>query len=125
MISYAGCARADDRRQQQGILATRSRTIRKTPTAALISSASFQGAADHQDGDWSCCAEKIATNSDMFCRRPKVDVEILDFTLVGPVLAVRPYCHTDNYWRVYFGNNKMMREALAEAGFSGDAAQEI
>ena len=48
---------------------------------------------------------------------PRVDVEILDFTLVGPVLAVRPYCHNDHYWQVYFDTNRMIREALAEAGF--------
>jgi len=39
------------------------------------------------------------------------------FTLVGPVLAVRPYCHNDNYWQVYFDGNRIIREALAEAGF--------
>ena len=37
--------------------------------------------------------------------------------IVGPVLAVRPYCHTDHYWQVYFDSNRMIREALAEAGF--------
>jgi len=36
---------------------------------------------------------------------------------VGPVLAVRPYCHNDNYWQVYFDGNRIIREALAEAGF--------
>ena len=35
------------------------------------------------------------------------DVEILEFTLVGPVLAVRPYCHNDNYWQVYFDTNRV------------------
>jgi small conductance mechanosensitive channel len=45
---------------------------------------------------------------------PKPDVEILEFNLVGPVLAVRPYCHTDHYWQVYFDANKVLREQLAE-----------
>ncbi len=48
---------------------------------------------------------------------PRVEVDILEFNLVGPVLAVRPFCHTDHYWQVYFDGNRMMREALAEAGF--------
>jgi len=26
----------------------------------------------------------------------------LTFTPFGPVLAVRPYCHNDDYWQVYF-----------------------
>src|SRR2546429_4659589 len=32
--------------------------------------------------------------------------EILEFNLAGPVLAVRPYCHTDHYWQVYFDTNR-------------------
>ena len=59
--------------------------------------------------------EKIAAIPNVLAD-PKVDVEILDFTLVGPVLAVRPYCHNDHYWQVYFETNKVIREALAEAG---------
>ncbi|MBB5019718.1 small conductance mechanosensitive channel [Chitinivorax tropicus] len=42
---------------------------------------------------------------------PLPDVEILEFNLVGPVLAVRPYCHNDHYWQVYFDTNKMLKEA--------------
>lgn len=48
---------------------------------------------------------------------PSVEVEILEFNLVGPVLAVRPFCHTDHYWQVYFDGNRVIREALADAGF--------
>ncbi len=43
---------------------------------------------------------------------PPVDVEILEFNLVGPVLAVRPYCHNDDYWQVYFDTNRTIKEAL-------------
>ncbi len=73
------------------------------------------GAADHQAA-MALLREKIATIPNVLAE-PKVDVEILDFTLVGPVLAVRPYCHNDHYWQVYFDTNKMIREALGEAGF--------
>ncbi len=75
----------------------------------------LSGAADHQAA-MAVLREKIATIPNVLAE-PKVDVDILDFTLVGPVLAVRPYCHNDNYWQVYFDTNKMIREALAEAGF--------
>lgn len=50
-------------------------------------------------------------------KMPPPDVEILEFNLVGPVLAVRPYCHTDHYWQVYFDGNRAIRESLAQAGF--------
>lgn len=49
---------------------------------------------------------------------PPVDVEILEFTLVGPVLAVRPYCHNDHYWQVYFDTNRVIRESFGQAGFA-------
>ncbi|MGO4156425.1 mechanosensitive ion channel family protein [Cupriavidus sp. YAF13] len=49
---------------------------------------------------------------------PPPDVEILEFTLVGPVLAVRPHCHTDHYWQVYFDSNRVIRESFGEAGFA-------
>ena len=75
----------------------------------------LSGAADHQAA-MALLLEKIATIPNVLAE-PKVDVEILDFTLVGRVLAVRPYCHNDNYWQVYFDTNKMIREALGEAGF--------
>jgi small conductance mechanosensitive channel len=45
---------------------------------------------------------------------PAPDVEILTFTPMGPVLAVRPYVHNDHYWQVYFDTNKV----ISEAGFA-------
>jgi small conductance mechanosensitive channel len=34
------------------------------------------------------------------------------------VLAVRPYCHNDHYWQVYFDTNRLIRESFGEAGFA-------
>ncbi len=48
---------------------------------------------------------------------PAPDLEILEFNLAGPVLAVRPYCNNDHYWQVYFDTNKTIRETFGEAGF--------
>ena len=48
---------------------------------------------------------------------PPPDVEILTFTPLGPVLAVRPYCHNDHYWQVYFDTNRAIREVGGDAGF--------
>ena len=48
---------------------------------------------------------------------PAPDVEILQFTEFGPVLAVRPYTHTDSYWQVYFDTNRAIAAVAAEAGF--------
>jgi len=48
---------------------------------------------------------------------PAPDVEILTFTPLGPVLAVRPYCHNDHYWQVYFDSNRAICEVGGDAGF--------
>lgn len=50
-------------------------------------------------------------------KEPKPDVEILQFTPEGPLLAVRPYTHTDNYWQVYFDTNKAIAETFSAAGY--------
>lgn len=49
---------------------------------------------------------------------PAPDVEILTFTLAGPVLAVRPYCNNRNYWQVYFDSNRIIKDTVTAAGFS-------
>ncbi|HQR53278.1 MAG TPA: mechanosensitive ion channel family protein [Burkholderiales bacterium] len=48
---------------------------------------------------------------------PAPDVEIIDFNERGPVLAVRPYTHTDHYWQVYFDTNRVITETFGAAGY--------
>jgi small conductance mechanosensitive channel len=48
---------------------------------------------------------------------PPPDVEVLKFSPLGPVLAVRPHCNNTHYWQVYFDTNRTIREAFTEAGF--------
>ena len=50
-------------------------------------------------------------------KSPTVVVEILEFNEFGPKLAVRPFCHTNHYWQVYFDTNKTIAETLGAAGF--------
>jgi small conductance mechanosensitive channel len=49
---------------------------------------------------------------------PAPDIEILTFTPMGAVLAVRPYCQTDHYWQVYFDTNKAIVAAGVDGGFA-------
>jgi small conductance mechanosensitive channel len=49
---------------------------------------------------------------------PAPSVELLDFNLAGPVLAVRPFCHNNHYWDVYFATNEAILEELSAAGFA-------
>ncbi|PYN30403.1 MAG: mechanosensitive ion channel protein MscS [Candidatus Rokuibacteriota bacterium] len=49
--------------------------------------------------------------------QPAPDVEILQFTLAGPVLAIRPYCNNAHYWQVYFDTNRMIRDSFSSARY--------
>lgn len=50
---------------------------------------------------------------------PAPSVELADFTLAGPVLAVRPFCHNNHYWDVYFATNEAIAQELnAATGFA-------
>jgi len=48
---------------------------------------------------------------------PTPSVEILDFNLYGTVLAVRPFCHNDHYWQVYFDTNQAIAREFTAAGY--------
>jgi small conductance mechanosensitive channel len=48
---------------------------------------------------------------------PAPDVSLLDMNLVGPVIAVRPYCNNDHYWQVYFDTNESIVRVCKEAGW--------
>ncbi len=49
---------------------------------------------------------------------PRADVELLEFTAHGPKLAVRPYCHNDHYWQVYFATNEAIQQVCSENRFT-------
>ena len=50
-------------------------------------------------------------------KNPQPDIEILQFTPEGPLLAVRPYTHTDNYWQVYFDTHKVIVDTFGKCGY--------
>lgn len=72
--------------------------------AQISSAADWQAAA-------SVLKQRIAAIPNVLSD-PPVEVEILEFNLVGPVLAVRPYSHNNDYWQVYFDTNRTIKEAL-------------
>jgi small conductance mechanosensitive channel len=48
---------------------------------------------------------------------PAPEVNLLDMTLLGPVIAVRPFCSNDHYWQVYFETNEAIVRTCKEAGW--------
>ncbi len=61
-------------------------------------------------------AERVAKIEHVL-KDPAPSVEILEFNPMGAVIAVRPFCHNDHYWDVYFATNRAIQEVGAEAGF--------
>jgi small conductance mechanosensitive channel len=58
-------------------------------------------------------------------QNPAPEVNVLDFNLVGPVISVRPYCHTDHYWQVYFDTNEAILRVAKEAGWPAPTPSQI
>ena len=56
---------------------------------------------------------------------PEPSVEILEFNLAGPVLAVRPFCNNKDYWQVFFDTNKTIQEVCATAGYPAPSTNQV
>jgi small conductance mechanosensitive channel len=65
----------------------------------------------------STLKSRLATIPNVLTDPPPV-VEILEFTLNGPRLAVRPFCSNEHYWQVYFDTNKVVREFGTERHYA-------
>ncbi len=48
---------------------------------------------------------------------PAPTVEILGFNELGTRLCVRPHCHTDDYWQVYFDTTRAIAATFGTAGY--------
>jgi small conductance mechanosensitive channel len=56
---------------------------------------------------------------------PAPEVSLLEMNLVGPVIALRPYTHTDHYWQVYFDTNEAIVRVAREAGWPAPTPSQI
>jgi small conductance mechanosensitive channel len=48
---------------------------------------------------------------------PAPVIDILEFNERGTMLVVRPFCHNDHYWQVYFDTNRTIADTMASAGY--------
>jgi small conductance mechanosensitive channel len=58
-------------------------------------------------------------------QNPAPEVNVLDINLIGTVISVRPYCHTDHYWQVYFDTNEAILRVAREAGWPAPTPAQI
>ncbi len=56
---------------------------------------------------------------------PAPEVNLLEMNLVGAVISVRPYAHTDHYWQVYFDTNEAIVRVAGEAGWPAPTPSQI
>lgn len=68
---------------------------------------------------------KVMINHPKVLAEPAPGVTIAKINQDGVELAVRPWCHPDHYWDVYFGVYEAGREALVAAGIKGPQREMI
>jgi small conductance mechanosensitive channel len=56
---------------------------------------------------------------------PAPQIAINEFSASGPVLAVRPFCATEDYQQVWFDTNAAIADVLAEAGYPVPATYQV
>ncbi len=56
---------------------------------------------------------------------PAPEVNLMDMNLLGPVISVRPYCHNDHYWQVYFDTNAAIIRTAQEAGWPAPTPTQV
>ncbi|MGC1378283.1 MAG: mechanosensitive ion channel family protein [Anaerolineales bacterium] len=98
------------------IFADKIQNFSANPYRRVELSAQFAHDADLNDAMQRLRAKVEAIPNVM--KTPAPDIEILTFSEYGTVLAVRPYCHNDNYWQVYFDTNKAIAAVGSEGGYS-------
>jgi small conductance mechanosensitive channel len=85
------------------------------PARRVERTAQLSGGVDVQDAiaRFRAAVSKIPN----VAASPAPEVNLLDMNLVGPVIAVRPYTHTDHYWQVYFDTNEAIARVAKDAGW--------
>ena len=56
---------------------------------------------------------------------PPPQVSLLELNLVGPVIAVRPYTSSANYWQVFFDTNEAIVKVCRDAGWPAPTPSQI
>ena len=94
-----------------------------TPARRVERTAQLAGGVDTVDAIARFTAAVTAIPN--VVKSPAPEVSVLDINLVGPVIAVRPYCHTDHYWQVYFDTNAAILRVAQEAGWPAPTPAQI
>lgn len=58
-------------------------------------------------------------------KTPEPSVDILEFNAAGTLIGVRPFCHNNHYWQVYFDTNNAIQEVGGSAGWPVPAPHQV
>ena len=103
------------RRQQQDLLPTPSRTTRRAAYRRVDRRRSSRTRSTRRTR--SSSSRRRSPRCRTSCRRRRPTSRSIDFNARGPLLAVRPYTHTDHYWQVYFDTNRAIAATFGAAGY--------
>ena len=56
---------------------------------------------------------------------PAPQVEIIEFNAAGTLIGVRPFCHNNHYWQVFFDTNKAIADVGGAAGWPVPAPHQV
>jgi small conductance mechanosensitive channel len=93
------------------------------PVRRVERTAQLAGGVDAQDAIARLLA--AVTRIPNVAASPPPEVNLLDMNLVGPVISVRPYTHTEHYWQVYFDINEAIVQVAREAGWPAPTPSQI
>lgn len=82
----------------------------------------------YHDIDVTEVLQKIRTEVEKIpnvVKSPVPEIEVLGFSEVGTEIAVRPFCHNDHYWTVYFETNKVIAMTKAANQWPAPASHEV
>jgi small conductance mechanosensitive channel len=52
-------------------------------------------------------------------------IDIMEFNEYGTKLVVRPFCHNDHYWQVYFDTQRAIAKTFGDAGYPVPASYQV
>jgi small conductance mechanosensitive channel len=115
--------RADDHRRTARSSPTRSRTSRRCRCDRVDRQAQLPGGVDTVDA--IARLRQAVSAIPNVSTAPPPAITLLDLNLLGPIIAVRPYTHTDHYSQVFADTNEAIHAGRPGGGLAGADATQI
>ena len=91
------------------------------PTRRVLLPVQLANSADHRQA--IALLEDLGRKIPNVAADPAPSAAISEFKLAGPVVTLAVFCHTDDYWQVFYDGNRMIREQIAGTAFPAPMEQ--